>query len=245
MKQPIISVITVCYNSEKTVERTLNSIISQTYKDIEYIIVDGKSTDRTIEIIKSYEVKMKERNIAFTWISEPDKGIYDAMNKGLKLATGELIGIINSDDHYEDDALEIVALEYIKDNSYDVYHGLLKYYDSGSLSMIKGGNSSCLSKHMIEHPTCFIRKKTYDKYGHFNCKYKYVADYELLCRIENNKGKFKLIEKVIANFYDGGAGDCLESVVEALKFRHEYGFISKKEFIIKYVKLRVGRALSK
>ncbi|HDR8171676.1 TPA: glycosyltransferase [Bacillus thuringiensis] len=243
MKQPLISVITVCYNSKTTIERTFKSVLNQTYKNIEYIVVDGKSTDGTLEIIKKYEEVFKKQNIIFKWISEKDKGIYDAMNKGVNLATGELVGIINSDDHYEELALEIIESEYSKDNSYDVYHGLLKYYDSGELSMIKGGDSKVLSNNMIEHPTCFLKKKTYEEHGLFNCKYKYVADYELLCRIKKNGGKFKLIEKTIANFYDGGAGDCLESVVEALKFRYEYGFINKKTFVIKYLKILVGRKL--
>ena len=244
-QEPLISVITVCYNSKNTIERTFKSILNQTYPNIEYIVVDGKSTDGTIELIKEYEKYFQKRNITFKWISEPDKGIYDAMNKGLTMATGELIGIINSDDYYENSALEIVATEYLKDSSYDVYHGLLKYYNSGKLSMIKGEDSSVLPKHMIEHPTCFLKKKTYEKYGYFNCKYKYVADYELLCRIKKNGGKFKLIDKVIANFFDGGAGDCLESVIEALKFRMEYGFIDKKIYLLTYIKLRIGRILNK
>lgn len=245
MRQPLISVITVCYNSKNTIERTFKSVLNQTYKNIEYIVVDGKSTDGTLEIIKKYEGIFEQQNIIFKWISESDKGIYDAMNKGVNLATGELVGIINSDDHYEELALEVIESEYSKDDTYDVYHGLLKYYDSGELSMIKGGDSRVLSNNMIEHPTCFLKKKTYEEYGLFNCKYKYVADYELLCRIKKNGGKFKLIEKTIANFYDGGAGDCLESVIEALRFRHEQGFIKKKTFIIKYIKIRLSRMLTK
>lgn len=242
-QQPLISVVTVCYNSKSTIENTFVSMLNQTYANIEYIVIDGKSNDGTLDIIRTYETKFIERNISFKWMSEPDKGIYDAMNKGLKIAKGELIGIINSDDYYENDALEIIANSYVKNNSYDVYHGLLKFYNSGNLSMIRGTDSSILSKHMIEHPTCFLKRTTYEKYGDFNCKYKYVADYELLCRIKKNKGKFKLIDKVIANFYDGGAGDSLESVIEALKFRYEYGFISKKVLTAKYIKLLAAKKL--
>ncbi|MCM2535836.1 glycosyltransferase [Neobacillus pocheonensis] len=242
-QEPLISVVTVCFNSINTVERTFKSILNQTYSNIEYIVVDGKSTDGTVELIKEYEDYFKKRNIIFKWKSEKDNGIYDAMNKGLEMTTGELVGIINSDDYYEESALEIISTEYLKDSSYDVYHGLLNYYNSGKLSMIKGGDSSVLTQHMIEHPTCFLKKKTYEKHGFFNCNYKYVADYELLCRVKKHGGKFKLIDKVIANFYDGGAGDCLESVIEALKFRYEYGFINKKSMIIKYIKIFLGRKI--
>lgn len=240
---PLISIVTICYNSQATIERTFQSVLNQSYSAIEYIVVDGKSTDETIGIIRKYEKEFNKKGILFKWISEKDNGIYDAMNKGLAMTTGELIGIINSDDHYEESALEVMAAEYLKDSSYDVYHGLLRYYNSGKLFMIKGGDSSVLSNHMIEHPTCFLKKKTYEEQGYFNCKYRYVADYELLCRIKKNGGKFKLIDKVIANFYDGGAGDSLESVVEALKFRYEYGFIDKKGFIFNYLRILIKRKL--
>jgi glycosyltransferase involved in cell wall biosynthesis len=245
IQEPLISVVTVCFNSINTIERTFKSILNQTYSNIEYIVVDGKSTDGTVELIKEYADHFKKRNIIFKWKSEKDNGIYDAMNKGLEMTTGELIGIINSDDYYQDLALETISAEYLKDSSYDVYHGLLNYYNSGKLSMIKGGDSSVLTHHMIEHPTCFLKKKTYEKHGFFNCKYKYVADYELLCRVKKNGGKFKLIDKVIANFYDGGAGDCLDSVVEALKLKHEYEFINRKTYIVCVLKLRIGRILKR
>ncbi|MEB2289970.1 glycosyltransferase family 2 protein [Priestia megaterium] len=242
-QQPLISVVTVCYNSKSTIENTFVSILNQTYSNIEYIVIDGESNDGTLDLIKAYEAKFIERNISFKWMSEPDKGIYDAMNKGIKMTTGEIIGIINSDDYYENDALQIIANSYVDNNSYDVYHGLLKFYNSGNLSMIRGTDSSILPKHMIEHPTCFLKRTTYEKYGYFNCKYKYVADYELLCRIQKNKGKFKLIDEVIANFYDGGAGDSLESVIEALKFRYEYGFIKKYFYVISYWKIKLSRMI--
>ena len=100
------SIITVSYNSSKTIEKTINSVLSQTYKDVEYIIVDGASSDGTVEIIKEYEPLFEGR---MKWISEPDNGIYFAMNKGIQMAKGELIGIINSDDWYENDAVEKIV----------------------------------------------------------------------------------------------------------------------------------------
>ncbi len=244
-KLPLISVVTVCYNSKNTIERTFKSILNQTYSNIEYIVVDGMSTDGTLEIIKKYEEFFNKQNIIFKWKSEKDNGIYDAMNKGIKMATGDIVGIINSDDYYERLALEIISTEYLNDNTYDVYHGLLNYYYSEKFSMIRGVDSSSLSQQMIEHPTCFLKKTTYEKYGYFNCKYKYVADYELLCRVKRNGGKFKLIDKVIANFFDGGAGDSIDSLVEALKFKREYEFINTRTYILNLVMLRLGRIVKK
>src|SRR5574344_2512884 len=105
MKKPLITIITVCYNSEKTIERTIKSVVNQTYKNIEYIFIDGASSDKTLDIIKKY---MKEYSF-IKLISEKDNGIYDAMNKGISLSTGSIIGMINSDDYYELDAVESIV----------------------------------------------------------------------------------------------------------------------------------------
>ncbi|MDO4190908.1 MAG: glycosyltransferase, partial [Bacteroidales bacterium] len=121
---PLVSIITVCFNAEKTIEQTIQSVINQTYSNIEYIIIDGKSTDSTLNIVSKYK-----DNIA-TIISEPDNGIYDAMNKGIKLSSGELIGIINADDWYEKDAVKIMVNKYLstenKDNS--LYYGMIRIW---------------------------------------------------------------------------------------------------------------------
>jgi len=109
MKTPLISIITVCFNSENTIKDTIESVLNQTYKNIEYLIIDGKSSDETLNIIKSFEEKFNNSKITFKWISEADKGIYDAMNKGLKMANGELIGILNSDDWYELETVKIIV----------------------------------------------------------------------------------------------------------------------------------------
>ena len=108
---PKISIITVCYNCAKTIERTIKSVLSQSYPLVEYIIVDGNSNDGTVDVIRKYE-----QSISF-WLSEPDKGIYDAMNKGIDAATGELIGFINADDFYADGAVEAIAKRYIETNA--------------------------------------------------------------------------------------------------------------------------------
>lgn len=234
--KPLISIITVSYNSRKTISRTIESVLNQTYTNIEYIIIDGLSNDGTINIIKEYEKKFNNKNIKYKWVTERDNGIYDAMNKGIEIATGEIIGIINSDDFYELTAIENLVYEYNRDESYDVYHGIVKYYDNNKLTMIRASNEVSLKKHMIEHPGCFVKKDIYREMNNFDCSYKYAADYDFLCKLSENKKKFLLFDKIVANFFDGGAGDCLDSAIEAIKIQKKYGYINRKKFIYKIIK---------
>ena len=126
-----ITIITVNFNGDKTLERTIKSITNQTYnKKFEYIIVDGKSNDKSLEIIKKYEKILLERNVMYRWISEKDNGIYHAMNKGIELASGDIIGIINSDDWYEKDTLEKVAKKF-EEEKIDMLYGMLRYINNG------------------------------------------------------------------------------------------------------------------
>lgn len=118
---PVFTIITVCYNSAATIEKTIKSVLGQSFTDFEYIIIDGASTDGTLDIINKY------RSGIATVVSEPDKGIYYAMNKGLSLARGRIVGIINSDDWYEPDALELVARAHEQSDGETIFHGLCKY----------------------------------------------------------------------------------------------------------------------
>ncbi|MDU6365062.1 MAG: glycosyltransferase family 2 protein [Clostridium sp.] len=237
----LVSIITVSFNSEKTIRNTIESVLNQTYNNIEYIIIDGNSTDKTLEIVKEYEEKFKNKSYIYRIISEKDDGIYDAMNKGIRLSNGELIGIINSDDNYEVNAVVNIVNEYNIDNNYYVYHGLLRYYNDGQLFMIRGSNSDVLKKHMIEHPACFVAKKAYEEIGLFDCNFRYVADYDFLCRLKIKNKNFKLIDKIIANFHDGGAGDCKESRVEALRVLKKYNYIGNSRYLLKrlFMKLNI------
>lgn len=220
---PKISIITVSFNSLKTIERTIKSVLNQNYKKTEYIIIDGGSTDGTVDIIKKYSQKL------FYWISESDNGIYDAMNKGLKKATGEIIGIINSDDWYEIDALNNIAEAFIKNNDVDVIHGILKVYNSNEFVYMYAQPANFLEKTMIEHPTCFIRKSVYNKVGEYDMKYKIAADYDLLIRIKRDGYKFMLLDKVIANFaLSGISSDNFKSTIEDIDIKSKYGIISSR-----------------
>ncbi len=180
-----ISIITATFNSGATLRDTFESVLAQTYKDIEYIVVDGKSKDNTIEIIKEYEPKF---NGSMRWISEPDKGIYDAMNKGIVMATGDVIGILNSDDFYTDTTiLEKVAKEI---ENVDAVYGDIHYVNDGDLTKCVRYYSSKSFRlwkmrlgFMPAHPSFYCRRAVYSRYGLFDTDFKVAADFEQLLRL--------------------------------------------------------------
>jgi glycosyltransferase involved in cell wall biosynthesis len=212
-----VSLITVSYNSARTIADTLKSVQSQTYKDIEYIVVDGNSSDGTIEIVKQFLDSAKdvsqdasqdsEKDVAQDasqdsekdisqdtgvvkkFLCERDKGIYDAMNKGLAMATGEVIGVLNSDDFYcSNDVIEEVVRAFQQNNT-DCLYGDLNYVDPIDTSKIvrkwRSGSfrkQNFLKGWMPPHPTFFVRKSCYDKFGKFDTQFKSAADYELMLR---------------------------------------------------------------
>jgi glycosyltransferase involved in cell wall biosynthesis len=177
-----ISLITVSYNSAATIKDTIESVLSQDYKNIEYIIVDGNSKDHTLDIIKSYGNRIK-------WLSEPDKGIYDAMNKGIKMATGDVIGILNSDDFYSsNEVVSKVARSFEVENT-DAIFGDLVFVNPDNLNRVvrtyssKGWHPGKFAwGFMPAHPTFYVRKEFYGLYGLYKTDYKIAADYELLIR---------------------------------------------------------------
>lgn len=222
-----ISVITVCYNSEKTIERTLECMLNQSYRNFEYIIIDGASKDRTIDIVHRYEPlfdgKMKV-------ISEPDHGIYDAMNKGIRNSTGELIGIVNSDDYYEPNALEVMAKNY-KNEKHLVMYGFQRCVSNGEEEKVVIFHHSRLDQQMITHPTCFVSRAVYEDFGMFNLTYKSSADYELMLRLYHKTDTiFKPIYAIISNFEAGGMSGSQVGVRETAKLRYSYHLISRSRY---------------
>lgn len=178
-----VSIITVCYNSASTIRQTIESVISQEYNNIEHIIIDGKSTDNTVKIIKEYNGHVAK------FISEPDGGIYDAMNKGIKLATGNIIGILNSDDFFtSNDVISTVVNTFLTNNVDAIYADIhfvnplnlsktVRYYSSSifRLSLFRFGI-------MPAHPTFYVKKECYEKYGLYATDYKLASDFDLLIR---------------------------------------------------------------
>lgn len=213
---PLISVITIVYNGAKDIERAINSVINQTYPNIEFIIIDGGSTDQTLDIIRQYEDK-----ITF-WKSEPDQGIADAFNKGISVAKGSIIGFVNSDDWYEDNAIEKVVGYF---DSYSVVFGDVQFWDKNKSAHRTYGNHHRLRHGMtIAHPAVFVKKEIYDKYGLFNLDYKIAMDYEFILRIYFNKVAFYNIESIIVNMSLGGVSHrkWVEAIIEERKIKDLY-----------------------
>lgn len=232
LNNPLVSIITVTFNSEKTIKDTIESVLEQNYKNIEYIIIDGKSTDKTLEIVKSYESQFGGR---LYYISEPDNGIYHAMNKGIKKAKGELIGIINSDDWYEEDAVENAVSAY-NSNVNAVIYGILRMYKNDKLYFLKSYTHHFLSEQMIQHPTCFVPKKIYERYGMFDESFKVSADFEFMNRIKSKNVNFIQLEKVMANFRMGGISSNNIGPKESLEIMYDYGHITRKTYLFQKFK---------
>ncbi|MBA2611790.1 MAG: glycosyltransferase [Bacteroidetes bacterium] len=201
-----ISIITITYNSAATIEQTINSVLDQTYHDIEYIIVDGGSTDATLQIIEKYKNRISK------FVSGKDNGLYDALNKGIDLASGNVVGILHSDDFYIDKSvIEKYAHTFIKNHSDAVYSDLF-YVDKENTNKIirkwKTGNhkpNSFLHGWMPPHPTFFVKREIYQKYGKFNLEFKHSADYELMLRfIHKHKIRVNYLHEFTIKMRVGG-----------------------------------------
>ena len=218
--KPLVSIITVVYNGEKFLEETIQSVISQTYENVEYIIIDGGSTDGTLDIIKRYEDKIDY------WISEKDKGIYDAMNKGIDVASGEIMGLINADDWYEKDTINTVIKNYSGDKNFDIFHGNLNYINkSEKIYKPNFSHRKMLLQGMsLYHPTCFVKRSIYEE-EKFDVNYQLAADYKLIFSMMLKEKKFCYIDKVLANMRAGGAGTVFwKRIVEGHYIRRDLGF---------------------
>jgi glycosyltransferase involved in cell wall biosynthesis len=216
---PLVTIITVVLNGEKYFEQTLKSVFNQSYSNIEYIVIDGGSKDNTIDLIEEYT-----NQIDF-WQSEPDKGLYFAMNKGIGLAKGELIGILNADDYYTEDAVTLVVEAYLKTNA-DVFHGdMLLLTDNESVKM-KPDFSKMMQQPSVFHPTCFVKKVVYDKIGCFDTQYKISADYDFLLRCIKHNYIFNYIPEVLCHFRPGGMSASCASNIEGYKIMkfHQTGY---------------------
>ncbi|MGM9834529.1 MAG: glycosyltransferase family 2 protein [Bacilli bacterium] len=210
-----ISLITVCYNSKDTIEDTLKSVLDQTYKNYEYIIVDGKSNDNTIDIVNKYKKKFGNK---LRVISEKDKGLYDAMNKGINLATGEIIGILNSDDILANkNVFQKIVDNY--DEETDILYGDLLYCNEDFTKVVRNyisGENKSLT-FCPAHPTMYVRKKVYDKVGKYDIEFKVDADYDFMIRANKAKCKFKYLHEYLVLMRIGGTSNGIKGYLKNFK----------------------------
>jgi len=233
-EKPLISIITVVFNGEKYLEETIQSVINQTYNNIEYIIIDGGSTDGTLDIIKKYE------NQIDYWVSEKDAGIYDAMNKGLKLSSGEYISFLNADDWYLEDAIKS-SVEALTKSRLDYSISSVKRIPSNIISKPKYPlNAEMYQGMMYPHIGALIKREVYDSVGLFNTKYKLSADFDLALRIHIKGFKCVYVDTITGIIREGGV-----SATEHAKFENMLIAIShgrNKLYAIVLYLLYVGKS---
>ena len=197
MSKPLITIITVSYNTFSNIEQTILSVLNQTYPNIEYIIIDGNSTDGTVDTIEKYENRISK------WISEPDKGIYDAMNKGINLATGEWINFMNCGDTFFNNTI-LYDIFYNTSLPYDVIYGNTSYIYSYGNIIKKAGKITAKNYMPFTHQSSFVKTSLLKSFG-FDCQYKICADRNFFYQIFLNNKKFQYINLTISN-YEGEDG---------------------------------------
>lgn len=242
-EQLLFSIVTPSFNSEKTIKKTIESVLDQTYQNYEYIIIDGGSKDETVKIIESYIPLFAGK---LRYISETDNGIYDAMNKGIEMATGDVVGIINSDDYYENDCLETVVNYYDPSKKYQVIYGALRFLDRKGeeieVSISKHNNQ----KKMIFHPSMFVSSSIYRELFKYSTEYKYSSDLEFRYKLLlNDEICYSPVYKVLSNYMIGGGSYTTQAKLETNEIEYKYGFISKKKHLINAFKYKLKIMLIK
>lgn len=197
-----LTIITVVYNGERYLRQTIDSVACQLEYVYEYLIIDGGSTDRTLGIVGSYRKKFNQK---LKVVSEPDKGIYDAMNKGIRMAAGDVIGIINSDDFYEPESFKHVLDIFEQDDHIGcVYSDVNRISDAGFLGIVHGTEKLLKIGMSLNHPSCFIKKNVYKQIGGYDTAYRISADYDLALRMQQSHIYLKKSPWVLSNYRDGG-----------------------------------------
>jgi glycosyltransferase involved in cell wall biosynthesis len=222
-----ISIITVCLNSEKTISKTIESIIKQEHRPYEYIIIDGESNDNTLKIAESYRDSFKKNGVEYEIFSKKDGGIYNAMNIGISKCRGEIIAILNSDDWYENFTL-LTVVDYLnKRSEVDIVHGDLIFHESGIVSHHKPKDTeqSLFWKGMtLHHPTFFVRKHVYQKIR-YDESYKIISDYLFVLQTKRAGFKYGYINKPLVNMNSGGVGSAFKRRInEGHRARVEAGY---------------------
>lgn len=246
---PKISIITPTYNSEKTLDRTIKALLDQTFSDFEYIVIDGASKDGTVAKIESFIPAFEKKGVKVTIVSEPDKGVYDAMNKGVSLAKGLLVGITNSDDWYEDNALEVMWAKFTDgtvDQSNCMLYGIERQWKDDKVYQVHRKGADFVGEGTLPHATFFVAKEVYNKYGAFDLSIRVLADYDFYCRALRDGAKLYGIDVVISNFRLGGISSSYFDYYEDFhSLQLKYGFITDKRYKeIKFV-LKIKKIVNK
>lgn len=242
MQKPLLSIITIVFNGQKHIEKTILSLVEQNYEPLEYIIIDGGSTDGTLDIIRKYE-----KHITF-WSSEPDKGINDAFNKGLKHSRGEIIGFLNADDWLEPNALNKVASTYQKGKI--VYGNVRFWKNEKEISVSKSDHTRLREGMTMAHPSVYVPKTLYDQFGVFRTDLKIASDYDILVRFFVNKVEFVQTDEVLMNMNLGGISHTrwVLAIWEDLKVKNKYfrnKFLNCCYFLKQFAYLLVERTIRK
>lgn len=251
--RPKISIVTVCFNSEKTIRGTILSVLGQKYAAIEYIVVDGKSTDGTVDIIKEF-ARMDSR---LRWISESDSGLYDAMNKGISMASGEYVGIINADDFFTDEwSISKIADAFMQNREIDAVYGNVFYVNPDNTDVVVRKYSSAIIGpalfrwgFMPAHATFYCKRELFDKFGNYKLGFRIAADFELLMRymyVHNIKTHF--IPEYLVTMRTGGISTqglksritLNKEIIKACKMNgvHTNLFLLSFKYLIKIFELR-------
>lgn len=234
---PLVSIVTVVLNGEKYIEQTIKNVLEQTYPNIEYIIIDGASKDGTLKIIQKYD------NQVDLWASEKDQGIYFAMNKGILLAKGELIGIVNADDYYSKNTVKLVVDAFLKTNA-DVLHGDILLITDKETRM-KPDITKMDEQPSVFHPTCFVKRSVYNEIGMFDTQYRISSDYDFLLRCLKKNYKFHYIPEVLSHFRPGGMSASCASNIEGYKIMKVHKTGHHRSVIVRGIKCYVKTFLKK
>ena len=231
---PKISIITPTFNSEKMLQGTVEALLRQTFSDFEYIVIDGQSKDKTLEILENYRADFEKKGVELRIVSEPDKGVYDAMNKGISMAQGQLVGITNSDDWYEDNALEVMWNKYTNgrtDQQNSMIYGIERVWKDNKIFNVQRRGATFISESVLPHSTFFVAKAVYNKYGSFDLSVKVLADYDFICRCVSQGVALEEVDVIISNFRLGGiSSSYFDFYSDFYLLRYRYGFINEKKY---------------
>lgn len=217
-----VSIITVSYNSQASIAHTIESVLNQTDSCLEYWIIDGASRDRTVEIANGYKEAFAQRGIEYHISSEPDKGIYDAMNKGIRKAGGDIIGILNSDDWYEKDTVEIVRKTFEQEKPELLYANIRMHKTDGTTFIKKARNRRFQTSRDWNHPTTFVLAGLYKQYPFRDLGIH--DDYGFFLQMKKQGRRILVVDRVLANFKMGGASNHKDFKAAGKRIRDRYKY---------------------